>query len=118
MPKLYLSLTSALLLTVTPAWAQEFRPGDEIVTVPLRIDEIIVEGFYDGGAIARTLPASIDLIGRDRLEIISAIHPAETLNTVAGVNIHRGSGQEHLTAIRSQRPRPRHLWFQCCARPH
>ena len=101
MPKLYLSLTSALLLTVTPAWAQEFRPGDEIVTVPLRIDEIIVEGFYDGGAIARTLPASIDLIGRDRLEIISAIHPAEALNTVAGVNIHRGSGQEHLTAIRS-----------------
>lgn len=47
------------------------------------------------------LPATIDAISSEQLENISAVHPAEALNTSAGVNIHRGSGQEHLTAMRS-----------------
>ena len=34
-------------------------------------------------------------------EGLTLAHPAELLNTVAGVDIQRGSGQEHLTAIRS-----------------
>ncbi|MGB0905937.1 MAG: TonB-dependent receptor [Maricaulaceae bacterium] len=44
---------------------------------------------------------SVDVIDAEEILNISAVHPAEALNTVAGVNIHRGSGQEHLTAIRS-----------------
>ena len=44
-------------------------------------------------------PQSIDKITKEILETI--VHPAEALNRKAGVNIHRGSGQEHLTAIRS-----------------
>lgn len=64
-------------------------------------DEIIVQGLYDGGAKALDVPASLDVLSRDQLETVAAVHPAEALNTVAGVNIHRGSGQEHLTAIRS-----------------
>ncbi|MEL6686001.1 MAG: TonB-dependent receptor [Pseudomonadota bacterium] len=44
-------------------------------------------------------PESIDLI--PAVEARALVHPAEALNAVAGVNIHRGSGQEHLTAIRS-----------------
>ncbi|GLQ19801.1 TonB-dependent receptor [Algimonas porphyrae] len=44
-------------------------------------------------------PESIDLV--PARETRALVHPAEALNGVAGVNIHRGSGQEHLTAIRS-----------------
>jgi len=44
---------------------------------------------------------SVSVIDAEQLETISAVHPGEFLNAVAGVNIHRGSGQEHLTAIRS-----------------
>ena len=51
--------------------------------------------------VAQTLPASISAIDEEQLNKISGVHPAETFNRVAGVNIHRNSGQEHLTAIRS-----------------
>ena len=44
-------------------------------------------------------PESIDIIPAEAVRAL--VHPAEGLNAVAGVNIHRGSGQEHLTAIRS-----------------
>ena len=50
---------------------------------------------------AEGLALSVSSISADKLSDIAAIHPAESLNSVAGVNIHRGSGQEHLTAIRS-----------------
>ena len=49
----------------------------------------------------QTLPAAIAAIDEQQLQAVSAVHPAEALNRVAGVNIHRNSGQEHLTAIRS-----------------
>ena len=80
------------LLLVMPAWSQEAESPD---------NEIIVDGFYNADISAQDVPASIALISADQLENISLIHPAEALNGVAGVNIHRGSGQEHLTAIRS-----------------
>lgn len=50
---------------------------------------------------AKSLPASIGVINQEQIQSIAGVHPAETLNRVAGVNIHRNSGQEHLTAIRS-----------------
>ncbi len=46
-------------------------------------------------------PASIDVIGGETILRINPDHPAELLNRAPGVLIHRGSGQEHLTAIRS-----------------
>ena len=46
-------------------------------------------------------PEVIDVIRPISPEGLTLAHPAEILNTIAGVNIHRGSGQEHLTAIRS-----------------
>ena len=73
----------------------------DAVNIPMPPDELIVEGIYDAQVSALNIPASIKVLGQERLETISAVHPAEALNTVAGVNIHRGSGQEHLTAIRS-----------------
>lgn len=49
----------------------------------------------------RDAPASISLLGTDDLRRIAPDHPAEALNRIAGAYVHRGSGQEHLTAIRS-----------------
>ena len=80
------------LLLAAPAWGQEAEFSE---------DEIIVDGFYNADIAARDVPASVELISANQLENISLVHPAEALNGVAGVNIHRGSGQEHLTAIRS-----------------
>ena len=92
-----LVLTTSLL--TGPAWAQD----DDIVIVPLdmaaesaRLDEVTVTDTIQR---ASDRPESIDII--DGSEPLALVHPAETLNTQAGVNIHRGSGQEHLTAIRS-----------------
>lgn len=61
-----------------------------------RIDTITV---FDTISRRNDRPESIDLVREE--EVRALVHPAETLNAVAGVNIHRGSGQEHLTAIRS-----------------
>jgi len=94
----YLALIS--LLFSMPAWAQTIE--DEIITVPLRIDDnIIVNGIYDESRRLNQVAASLDIIDNKTLDNIALVHPAEALNGVAGVNIHRGSGQEHLTAIRS-----------------
>ena len=50
---------------------------------------------------AKNIAGSVSALGSAQLYTSSPAHPAELLNEVAGVNIHRGSGQEHLTAIRS-----------------
>ena len=96
------ALASTLLSLSIPAIAQT---EDDIfipeVIIPMTPDELIVEGIYDSQIFTLNVPASIKILGQERLETISAVHPAEVLNTAAGVNIHRGSGQEHLTAIRS-----------------
>lgn len=75
---------SAVLFVASPVFAQ--NNSDE-VTVTDRIER------------ASDRPESIDIIPVEDIHVL--VHPAEALNAVAGVNIHRGSGQEHLTAIRS-----------------
>lgn len=50
---------------------------------------------------AAKVPRDIAVIGADEIARIGAEHPSEILNRAAGVYIHRGSGQEHLTSIRS-----------------
>lgn len=84
----FLILCSILALGVAqPAIAQ--LSGDIVVTTARRAQS------------AQSLPTSIASTSENQLQSISGVHPAETLNRVAGVNIHRNSGQEHLTAIRS-----------------
>jgi iron complex outermembrane receptor protein len=80
---------SAALLVASPTFAQDATSQDIIdeVTVTDRLEPAIDR------------PESIDLIPAEEARVL--VHPAEALNAVAGVNIHRGSGQEHLTAIRS-----------------
>jgi len=50
---------------------------------------------------AQDYAGSVSVLGIEDLQRTAPVHPAELLNQVAGVNIHRNSGQEHLTAIRS-----------------
>lgn len=49
----------------------------------------------------REVPYSITAIGADDLQLIDADHISEALARAPGVSLHRGSGAEHLTAIRS-----------------
>ena len=97
----YLALIPLLL--AAPAWGQAAETAENRIYIPRApyVDEIVVKGFYDADKSVNETPASIGLITSDVLDDISLVHPAEALNSVAGVNIHRGSGQEHLTAIRS-----------------
>ncbi len=79
---------------------------DEVVVVPLSmadaltIDNITVTATRTNDN-RYSYPAKIDKITGERLTEISAVHPAELLNAVPGVHIHRGSGLEHLTSLRS-----------------
>lgn len=63
-------------------------------------DEIVVTGERRNQLLTET-PASIAVIGGDEIKRIDADHPSEVLDRAPGVLIHRGNGQEHLTAIRS-----------------
>jgi len=84
-------LSSLIMATIFAA----FAPG----SVWAKTDDEIVVTAIDRSQDTPVIPASIIVINDpDR---IAPVHPAEALNNVAGVNIHRGSGQEHLTAIRS-----------------
>lgn len=78
-------LLAVALFVASPVFAQD-----------IIIDEVTVTDRFER---ADDRPESIDLIPAADTRVL--VHPAEALNAVAGVNIHRGSGQEHLTAIRS-----------------
>lgn len=84
--------------------SEQIRPVAIIEGIDLAAlisDEVIVRGVLDKPTNVQDIAASVDVLGTDILEQVTLVHPAELLNGVAGVNIHRGSGQEHLTAIRS-----------------
>jgi len=83
-------LTLPLLLIGMSQHQTSFASDDEIIVTARRYAEP-----------AKDYAGSISVLDIERLLDISPIHPAEALNEIAGVNIHRGSGQEHLTAIRS-----------------
>lgn len=90
---------ACLSLIVITAGSHEAAWAQSKVDTRQDIDEVVT---YDERApAAADLPLSISVLNNDTLIEIAAIHPAETLNSLAGVNIQRGSGQEHLTAIRS-----------------
>ena len=72
--------------------------ADASVTTDLAIEEILVTGSLEGrvGDIG-----SLTTLDADQLDLIRPTHISETLSRVAGAWVSRGSGQEHLTAIRS-----------------
>ena len=63
-------------------------------------DEVVVTGERRPVSIDLT-SSSVSVISVEELRRIGADHPSEVLNRVPGVLLHRGSGQEHLTSIRS-----------------
>jgi len=89
---------TALFLLSSTAYGQERldRPPG-----PTFDDNLIVTGVYDSETSTRDIGAAIRTLSSSDLENIAFVHPSEALNGVAGVNIQRGSGQEHLSAIRS-----------------
>lgn len=70
--------------------AQAQRPADEIVVTAERQPQQSAD-----------VAASIATVSGEEMFKVAPVHPAELLNRVAGVNVHRGNGQEHLTALRS-----------------
>ncbi|WOI53064.1 TonB-dependent receptor [Parvularcula sp. LCG005] len=68
--------------------------------VALAQDQIVVTALRQPNALLDT-PVSISVIDRDAIDRIMPHHPAELINIVPGANVQAGSGQEHLTAIRS-----------------
>ncbi|HEX7025841.1 MAG TPA: TonB-dependent receptor [Gammaproteobacteria bacterium] len=69
---------------------QAQRPADEIVVTAERQPQQSAD-----------VAASIATVSGEELREVAPVHPAELLNRVAGVNINRGNGQEHLTSLRS-----------------
>ncbi|WDI31688.1 TonB-dependent receptor [Hyphococcus flavus] len=70
--------------------ASSANANDSIVVTAERRDEPL-----------QRVPQSISVVSREEIVLINADHIAEILAGTPGVNIHRGSGAEHLTAIRS-----------------
>ncbi len=89
-----LIMTTALTLSST-ALAQTVHNRENISS-----DEVIVTAERQVQK-RQDYPASIDVLSSDRIEKLAPVHLAEALNTISGVHIHRGSGLEHLTSIRS-----------------
>lgn len=63
-------------------------------------ETIVVTGLPEPKPLA-ALPQSAAVLGTEAIDRIGAHHPSEALNRLPGVLVHRGSGMEHLTAIRS-----------------
>ena len=64
------------------------------------IDEIVVTASKEDSQILK-VGGNISSINTDEIKFISAINPSEILNRLPAVYISQGSGQEHLTSIRS-----------------
>lgn len=64
------------------------------------LDPFVITGTRTPVPLPET-PASVTSISGDELMLIGARHPSEIFGRAPGAWISRGSGQEHLTAIRS-----------------
>ena len=63
---------------------------DEIVTVATRTEANLAE-----------VIGTVSVVDTDTLKLVSHAHVQQALSRVAGVNLHRGNGQEYLPAVRS-----------------
>ena len=94
-----------LMVTTSVFWAgnaqaQEFT--DEVTLLATTYhNEIISVAKRTNRQIRTKYPAAVEVFDNLKIEEVSAVHPAELLNKVTGVHIHRGSGLEHLTSVRS-----------------
>ncbi len=75
------------------AWADDIKS-------PYALDDIVVTGTRQD-SILKDLAGNTTVIGTPDIDFTAPQRPSEILNQVPGVNIQQGSGEEHLTAIRS-----------------
>ncbi len=108
-------ISVAALSFAMPAASQEVITGGQRISeslqqVPIAVTAVDLDQYiYDDVIVTATrqsqdrlkYPAAIEVVDGDRLEELSVVHAAESLNSIPGVHIHRGSGLEHLTSIRS-----------------
>lgn len=92
-----LIFAAAISLTPGAGWPQEAE-SDRLDTVDF--DVIVVTGTRRGSPV-RELAGNTARIETDEIDLVRQDHVGEIVNRVAGVGLHRGNGQEHLTAIRS-----------------
>ena len=94
-----ISATTFLSLLVMPTILFAYDAQGSQVTGET-IEEVVVQGL---SSLQQRLgeSGSISVIDTQTVRDVAATHPSEVLNRVPGVWINRGSGQEHLTAIRS-----------------
>lgn len=85
------SLTLSLLIATTVAGAAE---------APVRLERVTVTADRDVRRIADT-PQAISSVDETEIDLVGATHPNEIFARMPGTWVSRGSGQEHLTAIRS-----------------
>jgi outer membrane receptor protein involved in Fe transport len=88
-------LSAARLCT---AWFAVLLPA--AATVAALPDEVVVTATRLPGA-SLGVAGNTSRIGRDRIDLLNAAHVHELGTQLPGTWISRGSGQEHLTAIRS-----------------
>lgn len=91
------TLVAGLAAGLSLAFGDLARGAD---TVPAAIEEIVVTSQRRGQPLLQHT-GNIQRLDRQLLESVGHQHGHELLTRVAGVWIGRGSGQEHLTAIRS-----------------
>jgi outer membrane receptor protein involved in Fe transport len=87
------TLCFGLVIGWTGALADEARDGQPIEEMVVQGDESLLSTLGTSG--------SVDVLDEEVLSEIRASHVTEALVRVPGVWISRGSGQEHLTSIRS-----------------
>ncbi|MEM9169965.1 MAG: TonB-dependent receptor [Pseudomonadota bacterium] len=78
-----------------------FVPGVSAAQIEDLANDVIVVSDERRPTPVAESPLSIAAFDAAALDRIGADHPSEILNRAPGVLIHRGSGQEHLTSIRS-----------------
>ena len=88
-------LLVASAVSGAPAYAADADAADALAA-----DAIVVTAERRARPLAETA-RSIAVLNEAELRFIGADHIAEALARAPGVNLHRGSGAEHLTAIRS-----------------
>ena len=85
-----LATASAAQDAATSVSASASASADEVIVTATRLPQNSLD-----------VAGTVNRIGAEELRRIAPTHAAEALNAVAGVGTHQGSGQEHLTAIRS-----------------
>lgn len=92
-----------VMLSVT-LWVAALPAGAQTEQIAARptgsLDEITVTANRRSKAL-RNVPSNTSLLSHQDINFIRADHMSEAINRLAGVNIQRGNGQDHLTAIRS-----------------